>query len=104
MDRKGRRIFCAKFDRIPKWGHRHNITMPKSISATEFPIDDESIQLVSRFFSGEDGKDSNDEDYEKDLNYEDYGKDSNDEEYAIYERDTSIPMGYESDMDYISIK
>lgn len=95
MDRKGRRVFCAKFDRIPKWGHRHNITMPKSISATEFPIDDESIQLVSRFFSGEDGKDSNDEDY---------GKDSNDEEYAIYERDTSIPMGYESDMDYISIK
>lgn len=62
-DRKGRRVFCAKFDRNPKWGHRY-ITTPASIPATKLPTgdDDESIQLVSRFFPEDDEKYSNDED------------------------------------------
>lgn len=110
MDRKGRRVFCAKFDRIPKWGHRHNTTMPQSTSATEFPIkaDDETVQLISRFYSGEDEEDLNDDYDGEDLNYEDNAiyerekKDSNDKDNAIYERDTSIP-GYKSDTDYINI-
>lgn len=72
-DRKGYRVFCAKFDRNPKWGHRHGITTPTSISATEVPTwdDDESIQLVSRFYSGE----NDDEKYfndENDTTYESY--------------------------------
>lgn len=60
MDRKGRRVFCAKFDRKPKWGRRHNITTP--ISATEdttWAYDD--VHLASRFNSG-DEKYFNDED------------------------------------------
>lgn len=78
MDRKDRRVFCAKFDRIPKWG-QHNITTPELISATKLSTwdDDESIQLVSRFYSGEDGKyfnDNGNEDYEENGNasYESY--------------------------------
>lgn len=26
QDRKGSRVFCAKFDRNPKWGQRHNVS------------------------------------------------------------------------------
>lgn len=69
-DRKGRRVFCAKFDRNPKWGHRYSITTPASISDTEVSTwDDESIQLVSRFYSEDDGKYSDDE---NDAIYESY--------------------------------
>ncbi|KAG5335922.1 PA2 Phospholipase, partial [Acromyrmex charruanus] len=76
MDRKGHRVFCAKFERNPKWGHRHNITTSKLIPATELSTwdNDESIQIASRFYSGKDEEYSNDED---DINY--------DENYASIE-------------------
>jgi len=75
-DRKGRRVFCAKFDRNPKWSHRYNMTAPELIPATELPTrdDDESIQLVSRFYFGDDEKYSNEEDtiHESYPSFEDY--------------------------------
>lgn len=75
MDRKGRRVFCAKFDRDPKWGHRHNTATGSSI-ATKVSTwdDDESIHLVSRFYSEDDRK------------YSEYS----DEDDAIYKSYTSI--------------
>jgi len=65
MDRKGRRVFCAKFDRKPKWSRRHNITAP--ISAAEVTTwADDDVHLAARFNSG-DEEYFNDED---DATYE----------------------------------
>lgn len=76
MDRKGRRVFCAKFDREPKWGHRHNTTTGSSFTTKVSTWDDdESIQLVSRFYPKDDRK---------------YFEYSNDEDDAINESYTSI--------------
>lgn len=65
VDRKGRRIFCAKFERNPKWRGRYNVT--RSVSTLEHttstsglePIawdDDESSQPISRSLSTNDNK------------------------------------------------
>lgn len=70
-DRKGRRVFCAKFDRYPKWGGRHNITAPKSIPAAEPPTgaDDGYVQIDPRFQFEDDEEYSNEED---DINFDSY--------------------------------
>ncbi|KYM96572.1 Phospholipase A2, partial [Cyphomyrmex costatus] len=69
MDRKGRPIFCAKFYRNPKWGHRHNITTPELLPVTEHSTldNDESVQFESRFYPGKDKEYYNDED---DITYD----------------------------------
>lgn len=76
IDRKGRRVFCAKFNRNLKWDRRHNITTPESIPATELSIwdNDKSIQFASRFYPGKDKEYSNDKD---DITY--------DENYILFE-------------------
>jgi len=75
MDRKGRRVFCAKFDREPKWGHRYNTTGSSFATKVSTWDDDESIQVVSRFYPKDDRK---------------YFEYSNDEDDAINEGYTSI--------------
>ncbi|GAB1865748.1 phospholipase A2 [Camponotus japonicus] len=53
MDRKGRRVFCAKFDQNPKWGQRHNVTSPhRSIYVDELLTwpDDEVAQYVPQSY------------------------------------------------------
>ncbi|XP_071564919.1 phospholipase A2-like [Temnothorax nylanderi] len=67
MDRKGRRVFCAKFDRVdPKSGHRHNITTPKTISATEVSTwDDEDDEYTLSRFSSKDDEDDTIYDHSK---------------------------------------
>ncbi|XP_011875077.1 PREDICTED: uncharacterized protein LOC105566015 [Vollenhovia emeryi] len=76
MDRKGRRVFCAKFERTVKWNHRHNTTTPESISTPEVSTwnDDESVRLVSRFGSTDGRKYFNDDndDNDDDATYESY--------------------------------
>lgn len=65
-DRKGRRVFCAKFDQNPKWGERHYATSPRSIYVDELLTwpDDRAAkqQLVSQSYFANDGKYFADED------------------------------------------
>lgn len=65
MDRKGRRVFCAKFDQNPKWGQRHNVTSPhRSIYVDELLTwpDDEVAQYVPQSYLPNDRRYSVDED------------------------------------------
>ncbi|XP_029674639.1 phospholipase A2-like [Formica exsecta] len=63
-DRKGRRVFCAKFDQNPKWEeHRHKATSPRSIYIDEllnWP-DDGAAQFDSQSYFANDRKYSVDE-------------------------------------------
>lgn len=70
-DRNGRRVFCAKFDRNPKWRRGRNITLPNSTSAPKLLTtnDDTSTVLASQFSSVNNRKYFNDDD---DVIYENY--------------------------------
>ncbi|EZA62662.1 hypothetical protein DMN91_007504 [Ooceraea biroi] len=70
-DRNGRRVFCAKFDRNPKWRRGRNITLPTSTSIPELLItnDDESVLLASQSSSDSASKYFNDDD---DIVYENF--------------------------------
>lgn len=76
IDRKGRRVFCAKFDQNPTWKHRHNtVTLPDS---DENNWDDELYETMKQpmkqsIFDPYSAKDRKYFSNEDDFVYKNYG-------------------------------
>ncbi|XP_012217587.2 phospholipase A2-like [Linepithema humile] len=71
IDRKGNRVFCAKFDQNPKWKHRHNtVTLPDLDENWDDELYETVGQSALESYSAKDRKDSSNED---DFVYKNYG-------------------------------
>lgn len=88
QDRKGRRIFCAKFDRNPKWRRRHgNVT--QSVSTTEPAAPESAWNDNGNHDGGDDG-----DDYYNYDNYDNYY------EFVRHPDSRSLPAN--DDKDYVN--